>query len=401
MMSFVQSFLGSSRPSPSPNSLVLARPSSLVQGFQHMSLGQLASGLTQGMPGQVSEAKVVLTTVSKTEAKVEQGVDVQLLVDVSGSMAGRPIQKVHEELLFLLFESKCVREGDFVSITAFNSGVETLLPWTRRSTLSPSMVKPLSASGGTELWHAVHHVIDSRKAFQAAKDKKRMEEKKMPQSKKPFVLLVLTDGASFESKATAESVKARLATIGVNHEVAHFHMHVLGVGLDGSAERTLRDVLGASPKKCQLTNIGGGVHATDAISDGFRRVFTKVINTVTQRTITASGGGVLVRDKVLTSPPSSGASHAQSSSLSRPLLKGGKLAEEHKEEHRPYPHPQQHQQPQQEQAAGGLKACAFGAKCKNLQAGKRCTFRHDKADIPCKWAGACKGRSSGACPFRH
>ncbi len=90
------------------------------------------------------------------------------------------------------------------------------------------------------------------------------------------------------------------------------------------------------------------------------------------------------------------ASHAQSSSLSRPLLKGGKLAEEHREGHRPYPHPQQHQQPLQEQAAGGLKVCAFGAKCKNLQAGKHCTFRTrptSRASGP--------ARARGTCPFRH
>jgi Mg-chelatase subunit ChlD len=99
----------------------------------------------------VVKVKVVLTTMSKTESKVEQGIDVQFLVDTSGSMYGRTIQKVHEELLFLLFESGSVREYDFVSITAFNSDVDTLLPCTRRSALSPSMVKTLNASGCTEL----------------------------------------------------------------------------------------------------------------------------------------------------------------------------------------------------------------------------------------------------------
>jgi uncharacterized protein YegL len=355
-------------------------PTPLIQGLPHMNLGQLASGLTAGLPGQVVEGKVVLTTVSKTEAKVEQGVDIQFLVDTSGSMHGRPIQKVHEELLFLLFESGCVRAIDFVSITAFNSEVDTLLDWTRRSALSPSMVKPLTASGGTRLWQAVNHVIDQRKAFQAAKDKKRMEEKKVPQSKKPFVLLVLTDGASNESKATAESVMARIATIGVNHEVAHFHMHVLGVGLDDDAERTLRDVCSASPKKCQITNIGGGVHATEAISDGFRKVFTKVINTVTQRTITASSGGVTVRDQVLTSS----SDPCKPSSVLRPAL----LAH----------HPQQEQR---HEGTGGLKVCAFGAQCRNLVAGNKCPFKHDKTHIPCKRGGACKGRYSGTCSFRH
>ena len=117
------------------------------------------------MPDQVVEGKVVLTTVSTTESKVEQGIDGQFLVDTSGSMCGRTIQKVHEELLFLLFESGCVRECDFVSITAFNSDVDTVLPWTRRSALSPSIVKPLNASDCTELWQAVHYVIDQHKAF--------------------------------------------------------------------------------------------------------------------------------------------------------------------------------------------------------------------------------------------
>jgi Mg-chelatase subunit ChlD len=328
----------------------------------------------------VVKGKVVLTTVSKTESKVEQGIDVQFLVDTSGSMCGRPIQKVHEELLFLLFESGCVREHDFVSITAFNSDVDTLLPWTRRSALSPSMLKPLNASGGTQLWHAVHYVIAQRKAFQAAKDKKRMEEKRVPQSKKPFVLLVLTDGASAESKATAESVKARIATIGLNHEVAHFHMHVLGVGLDDTAERKLRDVCSASTKKCQITNIGAGVHATEAISDGFRKVFTKVINTVTKRTITASSGGVTVRDQVLTSS----SDPSQASSFIRPAL----------ETHQPH-------QEQRHEGTSGLKVCPFGARCRHLLTGRHCAFKHDKGDIPCKWGGVCKGRSSGSCPFRH
>lgn len=379
--SFGRKRVATSAPSARPSTsslLVQSRPRSLVQELQRMNFGQLTSGLTAGLPGQVVEGKVVLTTVSKTESKVEQGIDVQFLVDTSGSMCGRPIEKVHEELLFLLFESGCVREHDFVSITAFNSKVDPLLPWTRRSALSPSMVKPLQASGGTELWQAVHYVIDQRKAFQEAKDKKRMEEKKVCQSKKPFVLLVLTDGESADTKKTAESVKTRIATIGV--EVAHFHMHVLGVGLNVNAERTLRDVCSASPMKCEMTNIGAGVHATEAISCGFRKTFTKVINTVTQRTITASSGGVTVRDKVLTS--SSGPS--QASSFIRPAL----------ETH-------QRHQVQQHEGTGGLQVCPFGSRCRHLLAHKHCAFKHDKGDIPCKWGSVCKGRSSGTCPFRH
>ncbi len=100
----------------------------LVHSSAQPSVNMFAQSLSKGMPGKLVDGKVVLHSVDRTEAKVESGIDIQLLLDVSGSMAGGPIRRLNEELQFLLFQSGCVREGDFVSIAAFNRDVTTVLP---------------------------------------------------------------------------------------------------------------------------------------------------------------------------------------------------------------------------------------------------------------------------------
>jgi len=358
----------------------LSNMNSLVHSSAQPSVSMFAQSLSKGMPGKLVDGKVILHSVDRTEAKVESGIDIQLLLDVSGSMAGGPIRRLNEELQFLLFQSGCVREGDFVSIAAFNSDVTTVLPWTRRSKLSQSSVTLPNATGGTELWHAIHCVIDERKRFQTAKNQKRMEEKKLPRGKKPFVLLVLTDGDSSESKRTADSVKARIATIGINHEVAHFHMHVLGINLGDAAEMTLQDVCSASMKKCQVTNIRGNLHATDAIRDGFRKVFTKVINTVTKRTIMAGpDGSITVRDQVVHARSVGHRSHPAQPAAPRLLS---------------YSENKEHVHKNKEEKG----VCTFGARCRNLLAGEQCKFYHEKGHFPCKFWPRCDREQ---CAFSH
>ena len=67
--------------------------------------------------------QIVKTEQLQSQKKVELGVDVTFLLDVSGSMAGLPAKTMASELEWFVCEAKMLQPKDTVEVLAFNNAV--------------------------------------------------------------------------------------------------------------------------------------------------------------------------------------------------------------------------------------------------------------------------------------
>jgi Mg-chelatase subunit ChlD len=372
--------------------------------------------------------QIVKTEQLQSQKKVELGVDVTFLLDVSGSMAGLPAKTMASELEWFVCEAKMLQPKDTVEVLAFNDAVSQMLIPTWVHALSQKRLKDLNiagaGSGGTRLWDAIDYAINKRKAYL---DKRKADK---PHGRvKATVLLVLTDGASEGSHA---ALMARLA--GIGKEIPHFHMHVLGINLGSSAEAILNELTGANKKRVNFTNIRGG-HATHAIQDSFRTHFTKtvvqsrVVESVTvikSQAIQHGGPG----GQLALGTGHQGGMHQLTQQFAQFALQappGPALRPSHASHHNAPAHAHAQQQPVRQQAhsqsrpppalmsappaapthssaAKLVPDCPYGRRCNTFAVGykgPKCSYHHDKSTVPCLNGATCHGRASGKCPFWH
>ncbi|MDR2763141.1 MAG: VWA domain-containing protein [Planctomycetaceae bacterium] len=112
---------------------------------------------------------------------------VYLLLDVSGSMSGEPIEAVKNGVQMMhsaLRKDPYALESAYISVITFSSNVQQVIPLTEVSQFQPPS---LSASGGTSLGEALQKVVDcaNREVAKSTKDQKG--------DWKPLVF-IMTDG---------------------------------------------------------------------------------------------------------------------------------------------------------------------------------------------------------------
>ena len=142
-----------------------------------------------------------MTTVTETvetiaPKRVERNMDICILLDVSGSMAGAPALEMETQTIeFLCGEQSVVKDDDYVEVNVFSNTHRQLFAPKKRKEISVAEIRSYGIarmpSGGTALWDAMKACIDSRLAYVQSR-----RAVKADYSPKPYILMVLTDGDS-------------------------------------------------------------------------------------------------------------------------------------------------------------------------------------------------------------
>jgi Mg-chelatase subunit ChlD len=264
-----------------PPSISSHQKGQIVANGQHamVPVASNAQGFEQTMTVFRKTYQVPQEVVPVETTKVEtQNVDIMILIDQSGSMSGIRSQAVARHLSDFVLGNN-VQMKDHINVLGFTTSVKELLPPTRKESISAGTLSNLGITdcdGGTRLWSAMEHCIQTRKTFIDAK-KEKAKGGKRPYQPKPTILLVLTDGEDSSSNA---SLKEKLKHPGI----PHFHVQLIHLGMasDATAMQSLSEgcghinFLSIDPGSSKETTV-------KVIEDVFRTHFVKTVRHVRQQ----------------------------------------------------------------------------------------------------------------------
>ena len=168
---------------------------------------------------------------------------VVLLLDVSGSMSGAPVQELREGLIQFLRETSDDETASMsveLEVITFGGDVNVVSPFAPVSIINDNPPE-LVADGGTPLGEAL--ILADREL----KERRRLYKNKGISSYKPWVIL-MTDGCPNDDwKHPAESMK----TLGEQKKIQYF-----GIGIGEEADfETLREILPQHPGPVKLKGL--------------------------------------------------------------------------------------------------------------------------------------------------
>lgn len=131
--------------------------------------------------------------VKKTVSKVSQlneaeKLNINMVMDVSGSMLGSPLLQV-KSIMNSFVDSVQFESGDLVELTTFNSGVNINCEFTQDEAVLKQRINALSASGMTSLYDALYLAVNRVATRPGAK-----------------CVIAFTDGLDNNSRANVEDV---------------------------------------------------------------------------------------------------------------------------------------------------------------------------------------------------
>jgi Mg-chelatase subunit ChlD len=217
-------------------------------------------------------ATVQHTTVSVMTPQTQwtlQGMDITVLLDMSGSMANAHKARDAQESLegFIWGAESCMLDGDRMQIVGCDNHHEELQKFKERSKMSVKSLRGLGIAdlrgfgGDTHLWDAVKWCIQQRKANTSSHSN-------------PFVLLVLTDGEDNGSTTSEQELQTLLAHPGF----PHCHVHFVGLG-DEKHFAPMQRMSNSGIKHVNFSHVADG--CAGVIQSVFRN-FATTVQTVRQ-----------------------------------------------------------------------------------------------------------------------
>lgn len=224
-------------------------------------LGADAFRLTEN--GDPLDVRVARVGGDGTEAVGAPGLEIVLVVDTSGSMAGAELPAAKEAARTFLGQ---MPEGTSVAVVAFGDTPQLVSPMSTDPSASLTAIEGLEAAGGTALYDAVNTALEQ---FGPSAESLRQS------------LVVLTDGGDTASEATLEATSTLLADAGVEFAA----VELVTQDYDGAALRALADA-------------GGGTivsaDAPDQLAASYEAVASDLLNRYLVTYTTQRGGSTTV-----------------------------------------------------------------------------------------------------------
>ncbi|HEX5938743.1 MAG TPA: VWA domain-containing protein, partial [Dehalococcoidia bacterium] len=186
--------------------------------------GQAVAGLTaenftvehNGRPGTVESVDLAVNT--------DVGAGVVVVIDVSGSMAGAPIEAAKAAATSFVGS---LSASDLVAVVAFSDSVQLVQPFTADKAAATTVIQGLSVFGDTALFEAANQSIDFAQQSGLTRQ----------------AIVLLSDGANDDPNGgpAPDLVIARAAEL----EVPIFAV-ALGAGADGTFTQQLADATGGA-----------------------------------------------------------------------------------------------------------------------------------------------------------
>lgn len=190
--------------------------------------------------------------------------DLWFVLDVSGSMEGKPLDDVRSSTLDIF--GSIVKAKDRVEVCTFGSSVAHPLPLERKDAKRfRSCMNGLQINGCTALWDAIVTTID------------RVAEQKSNQHKRFAEVVVLTDGNDNYSRHSFEDARAKVARPGC---VLKLFVIAVGEGVSQTTRNQLRQLCEPINAKLFLESSVSG------IIQAFGKVKRELVRTIeTVRTV--------------------------------------------------------------------------------------------------------------------